>query len=230
MIGTSNDPFQPSEYTTSLLTVLLKHCAERPVHRFLEIGVGSGVLSLAVAKTTGADGVAVDIDEDALTRSRIMFEHANVSNVEIRDNSGPGAFAAVGEGERFDLIFSNPPAYPGVNLLPSRKPHWHGADPSRPFEFYKAVLNGARAHLAEGGAMLLTHPSSFAFDELKQEAVAAGFEVEVMFEKMVWWPLEYTAGIALAGNPFRNSDFVEFDRFTFGKVRVLKFQAVAAPI
>ena len=227
MIGTSNDPFQPSEYTTSLLTVLLQHCAERRIERFLEIGVGSGVLSLAVSKTTGAQGVAVDIDEDALTRSRIMFEHAGVSNVEIRDNTGPGAFAALGAEERFDLIFSNPPAYPGVNLLPSRKPHWHGADPSQPFEFYKAVLNGAQGHLAEGGAMILTHPSSFAFEELQQEARGAGFDIAVMFEKMVWWPLEYTAGIALAGNPFRNSDFVEFDRFTFGKVRVLKLSAAA---
>lgn len=227
MIGTSHDPFQPSEYTTSLLTVLLAHCAQQTVSRFLEIGVGSGVLSLAVAKTTGAQGVALDIDEDALLRSRIMFEHAGVENVEIRDNSGGGAFAALKPDERFDLIFSNPPAYPGVNLLPTRKQHWHGADPSKPFEFYKAVLAGASERLAEAGCMILTHPSSFAIDELRSEAAGAGLETEIVFEKLVWWPLEYTAGIALAGNPFRNSDFVEFDRFTFGKVRVLKLSAAA---
>lgn len=88
----------PTTFSLSNLTV------RRRVSRALEIGTGCGVLALCASRH--ADQViATDTNERALNIAAFNAAINGISNVEWRLGS---LFDAV-EGERFDLIFCNPP-------------------------------------------------------------------------------------------------------------------------
>lgn len=72
----------------------------------LEIGVGSGAISLAISKKlTKINIVAIDISEKAIAISKKNFEKYEANNIELKKmdilNSIPK--------DKFDLILSNPP-------------------------------------------------------------------------------------------------------------------------
>ncbi|MCM2271185.1 MAG: peptide chain release factor N(5)-glutamine methyltransferase [candidate division Zixibacteria bacterium] len=76
--------------------------------RILDIGVGSGVISITAAlEIPGATLVALDISPDAIA---VAIENATMLGVrdrfEFRESD---LFTALGNDERFDLILSNPP-------------------------------------------------------------------------------------------------------------------------
>jgi methylase of polypeptide subunit release factors len=76
----------------------------RPVSRALDVGTGSGAQALLAA--AHADTVvATDITERSLRVARLSLDLNGVDNVELRE----GSFFEPVEGERFDLIVSNPP-------------------------------------------------------------------------------------------------------------------------
>src|SRR4051812_27917109 len=84
---------------------LLSHLTvRRPVARALEIGTGNGMLAL-IASTHAEHVVATDVNEHALELAELNLPLNDVRNVELR----AGSFFEPVEGERFDLVFSNPP-------------------------------------------------------------------------------------------------------------------------
>jgi hypothetical protein len=86
-------------------TTLLSHLTvRRPVRRALEIGTGNGILAL-IASTHADRVVATDVNEHALALAELNARLNGVTNVEFR----LGSFLEPVEGERFDLVFSNPP-------------------------------------------------------------------------------------------------------------------------
>ncbi len=76
--------------------------------RVLDIGTGSGVLAVALARNLPAARlVAVDISAPALAMAKRNAEKLGAADrIEFRESD---LFAAVGPDERFDLIVSNPP-------------------------------------------------------------------------------------------------------------------------
>jgi protein-L-isoaspartate O-methyltransferase len=84
--------------------VLAALTVRRPVESALDVGTGSGVHALTVAQHAGRV-VAVDINPRALRFAEFNAALNGVENVEFREGS---VFDPV-EGERFDLIVSNPP-------------------------------------------------------------------------------------------------------------------------
>jgi hypothetical protein len=86
-------------------TTLLSHLTvRRPVRRALEIGTGNGILAL-IASTHAEHVIATDVNEHALVLAELNAALNGVTNVEFR----LGSFLEPVEGERFDLVFSNPP-------------------------------------------------------------------------------------------------------------------------
>lgn len=81
---------------------------ELQVPRVLDIGVGSGVIAVTIAaEINEANVVALDISEDALDVARKNASDLKVADrVEFRHSD---LFAALKQGEMFDLILSNPP-------------------------------------------------------------------------------------------------------------------------
>ena len=113
----------------------------RPVRRALDLGTGCGSQAL-LASRHAAHVVATDVTERALRVAGMNLELNDVTNVELRRGS---LFEPV-EGERFDLIVSNPPfvVSPDTDVV-FRDAGLEGDEISR------LVARGAAEHLAPGG-------------------------------------------------------------------------------
>ena len=96
-----------------------------PSPLFLEIGVGSGCISIAVLKhSPKASAIAVDISESAI---EVAQRNAEIHRVSERLHMlSSNVFEAVRPEERFDLIISNPPYVPldeYIKLQPEVRDH-----------------------------------------------------------------------------------------------------------
>ena len=129
-----------------------------PGARFLELGSGSGCISVALAKRTGCSGAAVDVSETAV---RLTRENAARNGVDsqlcIRRADLFSFYRELPDGA-FDLIVSNPPYLSAAELA--------CADPSIRFEprealdggedglaFYRFIAAAYAPKLREGGGV-----------------------------------------------------------------------------
>jgi D-alanine-D-alanine ligase-like ATP-grasp enzyme/methylase of polypeptide subunit release factors len=105
----------------------------------LELGCGSGILSIAAAKLGAGRVVATDIDPGALAATLRNARKNGVGPiVEVRPGSW---YEALKSGERFDVIIATPPQTPG--LVPFG-PRYGGPDGTK---HLMDVLQGAQAFL-----------------------------------------------------------------------------------
>ena len=115
---------------------------------FLEVGLGSGVLSIFCLLKGAEKGVGLDINP----RAKIFTGfNAMVNGVpdqlEIKDGNTASIFAAV-SGKSFDFIFSNPPFEP---TPPGMDYYMNSAAGIYGLTFVEALLKGVEEQLAEGG-------------------------------------------------------------------------------
>jgi methylase of polypeptide subunit release factors len=111
----------------------------QPGDRVLELGCGSGLLSIAAAKMGAGRIVAVDIDPRALDAA---VENVRLNGFSDRIDVRAGSwFEAVREGERFDVVMATPPQTPGRRPF---GPRFGGAEGTR---HLLAVADGAPALL-----------------------------------------------------------------------------------
>lgn len=82
-----------------------------PTRSVLDLGTGSGAIGLALADELPVDGTAIwltDVSEDALAVARANLAGIGRAAANVRITHGSW-FDALPEGERFDVIVSNPP-------------------------------------------------------------------------------------------------------------------------
>jgi methylase of polypeptide subunit release factors len=107
--------------------------------RVLELGCGSGLLSIAAAKMGAGSVVAVDIDPRALESA---VENIRLNGFSDRIDVRAGSwFEAVHAGEQFDVVIATPPQTPGKRPF---GPRFGGADGTR---HLLAVVDGAPSRL-----------------------------------------------------------------------------------
>lgn len=132
----------------------------KPGMSVLDVGTGPGTIAIALSHKLG-DSVritAVDVSEPALKVAKINQKTLNTS-VDFRP---AGDLFAPVDGERFDLIVSNPP-YIDEALKPTLEPEvlWH--EPSGAlfppgedvYYFYKRLAQEGKPFLNAGGRMLM---------------------------------------------------------------------------
>lgn len=141
-------------------TSLRKLIRETPLVRgktTLEIGTGSGLISLCCLKAGAARVVATDINPAAVAcaafNAQRLFDD-NRLDTRLVTESTPGAFAVIGPDERFDLIISNPP---WEDQTPKTVGEYALYD--RNFALMKSLLAGLKDHLRPGGKALLAYGS-----------------------------------------------------------------------
>lgn len=122
----------------------------------LEIGTGSGALSITVVENTNANILAVDISEGAINIAKenmklhgIKEDRMNIILSDIYENV---------EGE-FDIIFSNPPYIRSEDIKNLDKdvlkePHLALDGGESGLDYYIKIIGGAKDYLKENGYMI----------------------------------------------------------------------------
>ena len=123
--------------------------------RALDLGTGSGALAVSLALLSRASVTAVDVSAPALAVAR---ENARRLGADVRFLQGD-LFAPV-EGERFDVIVSNPPYIARSEmdeLMPEvrREPELALFGGEDGLDFYRRICARAADFLLPGGCLLL---------------------------------------------------------------------------
>jgi len=111
--------------STRLVIVLAEELAERwsqaeqPVNRYLDLGCGSGILSIAASQLwPSAAGLAIDIDSESTACARENLERNKVTTVNVLT----GSIDQAPTEPKFDLIMANIQADVLANLAPGFAP------------------------------------------------------------------------------------------------------------
>ena len=96
----------PRPETELLVELVLSFIKEKPNARILELGTGSGAISVALAKTRpDIDILATDISTDALAVAQENIKRHNCPNIRLQQSSWFDNISV----QQFDVIVSNPP-------------------------------------------------------------------------------------------------------------------------
>lgn len=115
----------------------------------LDLGAGSGVLSLIALKNGANKAVATDINPYAVANAVYNAEHLGFKdNMDVRlvSMDKQGAYSVIDKNERFDLIVSNPPQ--GQDL-PNNFYEYSLKDLN--LAFLSSILEGLKGHLTPNG-------------------------------------------------------------------------------
>ena len=149
--------------------------------RVLEIGTGSGLLSLCCLKAGASEVVATDINDAAVRNARFNAQRLGLQQrftVRQVAREQPGAYSVIGSDEQFDFIISNPP---WVNRRPESIDEFALYDEN--FELMKSLFAGLDKHLAEGGRVWLAYGCVDAIRTIEQIAGDYGYQYEQLDER-----------------------------------------------
>lgn len=146
----------PRPETEELVDWIINDNQNKADLKILDIGTGSGAIAIALAKNLKADITAFDISEAALETAQ---KNADLNQVFIHFTEFD-ILNDVWEGEKFDIIVSNPPYVRELekseinpNVL-ENEPHLALFVPDNdPLIFYKKIADFARNHLSQNGKL-----------------------------------------------------------------------------
>lgn len=155
----NGDVLIPRPETEILVETAIERLSDREKPRLLEIGIGSGCISISLLKTQpAATAVGVDISKSALQVAR---ENAAAHGVEDRiELVSSDVYLSLGP-ERFDAILANPPYVPSNDiegLQPEVRlfePHVALTDGRDGLTIIRQIIEGAPQHLVHDGFLLI---------------------------------------------------------------------------
>jgi release factor glutamine methyltransferase len=153
------DTLIPRPETELLVELALLRMPQGRACRVLDLGTGSGVIALSIAHDRrDAEVVAVDASEGALQVARQNARRLGIRNTTLLLSDW---FSAV-EGQRFDLIVSNPPYIAAGDEHLARgdlrfEPLSALASGAAGLDDIRRIVAAAPAYLAEEGWLLLEH-------------------------------------------------------------------------
>jgi release factor glutamine methyltransferase len=158
-LAVTPDTLIPRPETELLVELALARIALDAPARVADLGTGSGAIALAIAsERPRARMVAVDVSGEALEVARGNAAMLGIDNVEFRR----GDWLAPLDGERFDLIASNPPYIAEGDVHLARgdlrfEPHGALASGADGLDAIRVIAATAPKHLRDGGWLLVEH-------------------------------------------------------------------------
>lgn len=165
--------FEPAEAETKMLPFMREHPDLFAGKRVLEIGTGTGIISVYAAKLGATKVVATDISGPALDNARRNARRFGVEEiVETRlvSTQDPTAYAVIGAEERFDTLISNPPYSLDLDA-PANSAVTDAGD------LGFSIVRGLARHLAPDGTAVLMYASYFYHHVMAKFAAAEGYRV-----------------------------------------------------
>ena len=167
----------PRSDTEISVEKLLEIIKNNKIHSMLEIGCGSGIVSITIDLETDIKVLCVDISPKAIENT-IINKKAHNSNIEIKKSD---LFENV--KEKFDLIYSNPP-YIKTDEINNLQVEVKDFEPRLALDggvdgldFYREIIKKAPNYLNENGFLVFEIGHDEAEDIFK--LMEENFEVEV---------------------------------------------------
>lgn len=172
--------FWEPEDTRSLRELIAKYPGIKDAS-VLEIGTGSGLVSLCCLQAGGRLVVATDINPKAVENARLNGRELGFGkklDVRLVPRRAPGAWTVVRPDERFDFIISNPP---WEDAKPRAVEGFALYDPN--FELLDSLLAGARAHLNPEGRMWLAYGCVTAIRRIQEQAAKNKLDCRILDDR-----------------------------------------------
>ncbi|GAA1865458.1 methyltransferase [Pseudonocardia ailaonensis] len=159
--------------TAVLADHLARHAAGRDV---LDLGTGSGALTLAAWRSGAASVTGVDLSRRSVLTTRL---NCRLRGAAVRVHRGD-LFSPV-RGGRFGLIVANPPYVPSETAVLPRHTAgrcWDAGPDGR--AVLDRICAGAADHLTPDGRVLLVHSAVCGAEETIDRFAATGLRAEVV--------------------------------------------------
>lgn len=171
----------PRPETEILVEGAILRLSGREKPRFCEVGVGSGCISIALlANLPAVEAVGLEISPDAICIARTnSIKHGVASRLDLRESN---VFEALGHGEKFDVIVSNPPYVPAADIgglqpeVRDFEPHQALTDQMDGMSIIRRLVHEAPAFLNREGTLM------FEFGFAQGEQVRGAFSPEIWTE------------------------------------------------
>lgn len=147
----TKDVLSPRQETEILVEQVLKFAKDKM--NILDIGTGSGIISISIAKNINANITAIDVSEKALV---VAEQNAKINNVKINFKNS-NLFENLKSSKKFDIIVSNPPYIPTQDINKLEKevkdydPKFALDGGEDGLDFYKRIILNAPRYLAKNG-------------------------------------------------------------------------------
>lgn len=149
--------FREQVWSTEVYSAVLARYRQHDFRgkRVLDMGCGHGIQALFALEMGASTVVATDINPTAIRNTEHnaeLFGFADRIDARLVSLDDPGAYAVIGDDERFDFVLMNPP--------------WEDRTPAAVedrvlyddgYAFMGSALDGLLAHLEPGGRMLCGH-------------------------------------------------------------------------
>lgn len=182
--------FHPSYFLTSAYFAEFIGALDLTGKRVVDVGTGTGILALSAARAGAAHVLALDVNPNAAETAAI---NAKANGFADRFTAScSDLFSAVPPDQRFDVILSSPPSFPGEPRdLADRA--WHaGAN----YRGIAAMFDQARVRLAPGGRMYVLLSSDSDLILFGQLIAQAGFRARragtrsILIESLIIYELQ----------------------------------------
>jgi len=170
----------PRPETELLVELIINHYKEKSNLKFLDIGVGSGCITVALLKNLSkSTAIAIDISDDALSLTKENLLLNNIGDVIqlIKFNALEDDYSKLG---KFDFVVSNPPYVSKEeyeNLQPELKyyePRIALTDNENGLKFYEVIIKNSHNILNPKGKLFFEIAPSIA-EEVKRLFAANNF-------------------------------------------------------
>lgn len=165
--------WEPADTTS--LRKLIRDTQTAKDRSVLEIGTGSGLVSLVCLQAGASRVVATDINPAAVRNAVYNARQLGLLDrfeVRLVPRRNPSAWSVLRDGERFDLIISNPP---WEDDRPDQVSDFALYDPQ--FGLLKSILAGTKDRLNPGGRLLLAYGCVTAIRTIEDLAPQHGLRV-----------------------------------------------------
>lgn len=203
-------------------TAAYLHAREREVQRVLDIGTGTGLLSLMLAQQLPAAITGIELDTAAAEQARENFgaspwaERLQVTQSDIRD---------LPANALYDFIISNPPFYEGSLKSGDalRNSAMHATNLS-----YQELLQAIAAHLQADGQCSILLPY-IAFQSFRQLAATEGFFPQQILEVKQSVRHDHFRAVGIFGREAVTPGISSLSIYDEGNVYTAAFRALLQP-
>ncbi len=152
---------------------------------FLEIGCGSGILSL-LALRKGADVTAVDVDPKAIENTNLNFQRNFASRQTGFNVLQSDVFSALGKVV-FDMIVINPPYYFRKVDVDAQLAWYCGENG----EYFEKLFSGLRQYVHDSTQVFMILAENAEISRIKEMATLHGIEFTIVDQRKIRFETSY---------------------------------------